>query len=167
MQKKGMKTKAITQRAKSLIASVKGGKMAKDDIERSLEAIFGKGSSKEIEEASTKEKIIERIEEMSKREAQFEEWEMMRREKKRRQREDGRLKIFWRKNKTFPKQFGGEEETPGAEETLEFWRSINNKEVTAGWMEDRSFREVLYETRKRTERSSKAVQMVCVHRSRV
>ena len=35
---------------------------------------------------------------------------------------------------------------------MEFWKSVNNKEVTAGWMEDRSIREVLYETRKRTER---------------
>ena len=56
--------KAVTQRAKSLIVSVKGGRRSKDDVERSLEAIFGKGSSKEIEEAATKEKIIERIEEI-------------------------------------------------------------------------------------------------------
>ena len=76
--------------------------MSKDDIERSLEAIFGKGSSKEIEEAATKEKTIESIEEMSKREAQFGEWETMRREKKRQQREDRRLNVFWRKNKTVP-----------------------------------------------------------------
>ena len=47
--------------------------MSKDDIERSLEAIFGKGSSKEIEEATTKEKIVEKIEETSKRETRFEE----------------------------------------------------------------------------------------------
>ena len=49
--------------------------MSKGDIERSLEAIFGNDSSKEIEEATTIEKIIKRIEEMSKREVQFEEWE--------------------------------------------------------------------------------------------
>ena len=36
--------------------------MTKGDIERSLEAIFGNGSSKEIEDATTKEKIIEKIE---------------------------------------------------------------------------------------------------------
>ena len=130
MKKKEDETKAITQRAKSLIASVKGGRMSKDDIERSLEAIFGKGSGKEIEEAATKEKIIERIEEMSKREAQFEEWEEMRRQVKKRQRDDRRLNVFWRKNKTFPMKFGGDDETPNAEETLAFWRSINNKEVT-------------------------------------
>ena len=51
-----------------------------------------------------------------------------------------------------PTQFCCEDETPGAEETLEFWKGINNKEVSAGWMEDRSIREVRYETRKRTER---------------
>ena len=49
--------------------------MSRDDIERSLEAIFGKGSSKEIEEATINKNIVERIEEMSKREVQFKEWE--------------------------------------------------------------------------------------------
>ena len=44
-------------------------------IERSLEAIFGNGSSKEIEDVTTEEKVVERIEEMSKREDQFEERE--------------------------------------------------------------------------------------------
>ena len=125
--------------------------MSKGDIERSIEAIFGNGSSKEIDDATTKEKIIERIE-MSKREVQFEEWERMRREKKQLQRQDRRLNVFWRKNKTFPAQVCGEDETPGAEETLEFWKSVNNKEVSAGWKEDRSIREVLYETGKWTER---------------
>ena len=126
--------------------------MSKDDIERSLEAIFGKGSSKEIAEATTNQKIVERIEEMSKREVQFEEWEKMRRENKQRQRQDRRLNVFRRKNKTFPAQFDGEDETPEAGETLEFWKGINNKEVSAGWKEDRDIREVLYETRKRTRR---------------
>ena len=153
-KKKEAETKAITQRAKSLIASVKGGRMTKGDSERSLEAIFGKGSSKEIEKATTKEKIVERIEEMAKREAQFEEWDKMRLETKRQQREDRRLNIFWRKNKTFPMKFGGGEETPEVEETLAFWRTINNKEVSERWKEDRSIREVLYrvkyETRRRT-----------------
>ena len=96
--------------------------------------------------------------EMSKREVQFEEWEKMRREKKQRQRQDRRLDVFWRKNKTFPAQFGGDDETPGAEETLEFWKGINNKEVSAGWKEDRDICGVLYETMKRTERT--AVQIV-------
>ena len=61
-RRKEVETKTMTQRDKSLIASVKGGRMSKDDIERSFEAIFGKGSSKEIEEAATKERINERIE---------------------------------------------------------------------------------------------------------
>ena len=76
----------------------------------------------------------------------------MRGEAKKRQREDRRVNLFWRRNKTFPKLFGGDEETPDAEETLDFWRAINNKEVSAGWKEDRDIREVLYETGKRTER---------------
>ena len=60
--------------------------------------------------------------------------------------------MFWRKNKTFPAQFDGEDETPEAEKTLEFWRGINNKEVSAGLNENGDIREVLYETRRRTER---------------
>ena len=76
----------------------------------------------------------------------------MREEKKRRQRQDRRLNVFWRKNKTFPAQFDGEDETPEAEETPAFWKGINNKEVCAGWKEDRDIHGVLYETRKRTER---------------
>ena len=151
-KKKENGTKAVTQRAKSLIASDKGGRMSKDDIERSLKAILGKGSSKEIAEATTNQKIVERIEEMSKREVQFEEWEKMRREKKQRHRQDRRLNVFWRKNKTFPAQFDGEDETPEAEKTLEFWRGINNKEVSTGWKEDGDIREVLFETRRRIER---------------
>ena len=87
---------------------------------------------------------MERIEEMSKTEQQFEEWERMRREAKKRQREDRRVNLFWRRNKTFPKLFGGDEETPDAEETLDFWRAINNKEVSQGWREDRDIRGVLY-----------------------
>ena len=71
-----------------------------------------KGSGEELERATTNEKIVERIEELSKREEQFETWEKMRLESKRRQREDRRLNVFWRKNKSFPTQFGGEEETP-------------------------------------------------------
>ena len=82
---------------------------------------------------------------MAKRETHFEEWEKMRQEAKRRQREDRRLNVFWRKNKTFPTQFGGEAETTEAEETLDFPRSINNKEVGERWREDESILEVLQE----------------------
>ena len=105
--------------------------MRKEDISRRVEVIFGKGSRQEVEDATTPEKITERIAEMSKREEAFDEWEEMRREAKRRQREDRRLNIFWRKNKCFPKQFGGDDETPDAQETLMFWRSIN-KDVSEG-----------------------------------
>ena len=43
-----------------------------------LDEIFGIGSSQEIEKATSAEKIVERIEELSKREEQLEEWEKMR-----------------------------------------------------------------------------------------
>ena len=121
--------------------------MMKEEIERRLEQIFGRGSSQEIKAATTKDKIVERIEEISKREEQIDEWETMRKEARRRQREDRRLNLFWRRNKTFPTQFGGDEETPGVEETLEFWRRINNKEVPEGWKEDRDIRGALYEVK--------------------
>ena len=71
----------------------------------------------------------------------------MRREAKRRQREDRRLNLFWRRNRTFPAQFGGDDETPDPEETLIFWRNINNKEVSDGWRDDESIQEVLREVR--------------------
>ena len=51
-----------------------------------MEELFGKGSHREIENVTAREKIIERIEEMTKREEQFETWEKMRLEAKRRQR---------------------------------------------------------------------------------
>ena len=132
-----------TQRAKALIFDIRRGQLRKEEIERRLEDIFGKGSRQEIENARTREKMIERIEELSKREAQFEEWEEARQERKRRQREDKSHNVFWRKNKCFPAQFG--EETPGLEETLMFWRNINNKESSDGWREEVSIQEVLRE----------------------
>ena len=98
-------------------------------------------------EVTSMEKIIERIVEMSKREAQLDEWEKMRREAKKKQREDRRLNVFWRKNKCFPTQYGGDEDTPDSEETLMFWRSINNKDVSEAWFEDESIQEVLGEER--------------------
>ena len=130
-----------------MIAIVKHGEMTKDEVMRRMDEIFGKGSRQEIETATTMEKMVERIEEMSKREEQVEEWERMRREFKRKQREDRRFNVFWRKNKTFPMQFGGEEETPDAEETLAFWRSINNKEVSEGWRNDGDIRGALGEVK--------------------
>ena len=117
-----------------------------------MDKFFGTGSSQEIRNASTEEKIVERIEEVAKREAQYDEWEKMRQVAKRRQREDRILNIFWRKNKTFPMQFGGEEETPDVEETLHFWKSINNKEVSEEWREDETIMNVLREVREKLEK---------------
>ena len=51
--------------------------MKREDIEKRLEEIFGKGSRQEIEKAETNEKIAERIEEMATREEQFIVWERM------------------------------------------------------------------------------------------
>ena len=104
-----------TQRAKALVAIAKRGRMRKDEVMRSLEEIFSKGSGQEIAKADTVEKIVERIEELSKREEQLQEWENLRRESKRRQREDRRLNLFRRKNQTFSTQYGGDEETPDAD----------------------------------------------------
>ena len=44
----------------------------------------------------------------------------MRRECKKKQREDRRLNCFWRKYKTFPAQYDRNEETPEVDERLEF-----------------------------------------------
>ena len=106
---------ARIQRRKALIARIKHGGIEREEIERSVDEIFGKGSRHEIGHVTTREKMVERIVEMSKTEQQFEEWERMRREEKRRQRDDRRLNLFWRRNKSFPKSFGGEDETPDAE----------------------------------------------------
>ena len=89
-----------------------------EDIKRRLDEIFGKGSIQEIEKATTNEKMIQRIEEMSRTDEQFEVWENMKKATKMRQREDIRLNLFWRRNKTFPVQYSGtEEDTPEVEET--------------------------------------------------
>ena len=119
-KKKADDAKERTQRAKALIARIKQGGIGREEFERKMDEIFGKGSCQEIEGITVREKIAERIEEMSKTEQQFEEWETMRREAKKRQREDRRLNLFWRRNKTYPKQFGGDEETPDVDETLMF-----------------------------------------------
>ena len=49
--------------------------MRVEEIKRRPEEIYGKGSSQEIERAATNEKMIERIEEMSRTDEQFEIWE--------------------------------------------------------------------------------------------
>ena len=64
------------QKAKTLNQNINRSGMRKDEIERRIEEIFEQGSRQDIEKATTTlEKIIERIEEMSKREEQFEMWE--------------------------------------------------------------------------------------------
>ena len=146
------KSSKTIQKAKSLIANIRRGQLKKEEIERKLDTIFGKGSHEEIAKVMTTEKIAERIEEMAKREEQIEEWEKMRREAKRKQREDRRLNLFWRRNKTFPTQFEGDDETPDQDETLIFWRNINNKEITELWRCDESIQEVLREVREKVQR---------------
>ena len=80
-KKKSEETTKRIQQAKTLICNIKRGEMKKDEIERRVDMIFGKGSREEIANiTSTREKIDERIEEMTKREEQLEEWERMRRE---------------------------------------------------------------------------------------
>ena len=148
-KKKSDEAKTRTQRAKALVADIKRGRMKREEIEMRLEVIFLKGAVQEIQKAITKETIIERIEEMSKTEEQFETWENMRMEAKRKQREDRRLNAFWRRNKTFPMLFGSDEDCPDTQETLEFWRSINNKDVSERWREDGSIQGVLQEVREK------------------
>ena len=87
-----------------------------------MDDIFGSGSGQEIDKATTTEKIVQMIEELSKREVRLEEWETMRRDSRRMQREDRRPNAFPRKNKTFPTKFG-DSETQDREETLAFWRA--------------------------------------------
>ena len=89
------------QKAKALIRDIRRKAIGKETIERKLDEIFGRGSSQEIEKATTTENIAERIEEMSLREEQFEMWEKMRLEARRKQPEDRRLNILWRR-KEFP-----------------------------------------------------------------
>ena len=102
---------ATSQKAKTLIVEIRCGGLRKEEVVKRLENIFGYGSGKEIEEATTREKVIERIEEMSKREEQFALWEKTRKEFKKKQREDRRLNNFWRKNKCFPVQYDRNEES--------------------------------------------------------
>ena len=144
-EKRSEDAKTRTQRAKALVAQIKRDGHRKEEIEKRLETIFGNWSKQTIACAETK-KIIERIEDLSKTEEQFEVWERMRLESKKKQREDRRLNIFWRKNKCFPAQHGGNDETPDVEETLSFW-SVNNKEANEGWKEVRDIRGALYEVK--------------------
>ena len=92
-KKKDDEAKERTQKDKALVARIKGGDLRKEEIMVMLEKIFGKGSRQEIDKASTKGEITERIEEMSRRDKQFDTREKTRLETKRR-REDRRLNLF-------------------------------------------------------------------------
>ena len=67
------------------------------------------------------------------------------------QREDRRLNVFWRRNKCFPAQFGGYDETPNSRETLDFWRSVKNKAVSDGLKDYESIRGVFNEVREKIQ----------------
>ena len=90
--------KKTMQRAKALIADIKRGSMERQEVERMLESIIGKGSHEEIANATMNEKIVEMAIELSRREEHFEVCEKMRRKAKRRRWEDRRMNN-WRKNK--------------------------------------------------------------------
>lgn len=85
-----------------------------------------------MEKIDSSETIAERIEDLTKTEKQSDKLECMRPDMKTKQREDGMINILLRRDKTFPTQFGGYEETPNVKETLRFWGSINIKEVAEG-----------------------------------
>ena len=76
----------------------------------------------------------------------------MRQEFKKRQREYRRLNLFWRKNKTFPKQLGDDDETLDVKETLAFLSLINNEDVSDWWRNNRSIRVALGEVNKEIRR---------------
>ena len=60
-KKKGDDLTARIQRTKTLITLITHGDIEREEIERKIEEIFGKGSHKEIENVTAREKIVERI----------------------------------------------------------------------------------------------------------
>ena len=56
---------AMTQRAKAVIADIKRGVIGQEEVEKRLDGIFGRCSRHEIETATTKEKIVERNDEIA------------------------------------------------------------------------------------------------------
>ena len=52
-KEKSEERRTRTKRAKALISQIKKGEIRKEDISRSVELIFGKGSWQEIENATT------------------------------------------------------------------------------------------------------------------
>ena len=77
-QKRRDETETRTQKAKVLAVDIRQEKMKLEDVDKRLEKIFGQGSRQELEGATAMDKIVERIEQLSKREAQFDKWEKMR-----------------------------------------------------------------------------------------
>ena len=62
-EKRDAATKMV-RKAKALIDIVKQGKMSREEIERNVEVIFGKGSRQELEGATTMEDVVERVVEL-------------------------------------------------------------------------------------------------------
>ena len=60
-EKKYDDAKTTMQSSKALITYIKRGGMERQEIERSLESIFGQGSREEITKATTDEKTVERV----------------------------------------------------------------------------------------------------------
>ena len=53
------------------------------------------------------------------------------------------------KEQDLPSPVWRDDETPEAQERLEFWQCINNKDVSDGWRDDESIREVISDVRER------------------
>ena len=79
-------TNWVRSKAKALIVNRRRRQLKKEEIERKLEAVFGEGRCHETTKVMTTDMIVERIEEMEKKEEQIEASEMMIRESKRKQR---------------------------------------------------------------------------------
>ena len=68
--------------------------MKREGFEKRFEKTFGEGRNQENEKAASEEKNVEMVEEVSRRETQFDEWEKMSHEPLKRQREDRGLNLF-------------------------------------------------------------------------
>ena len=94
------------------------------------------------------------MEEIAKREEQFEKWEEKKWDAKRRQREDRRINLNLEEEQVLPQAVRRRRGHAGRRRDVGILEDINNKEATEGWREDMSIREVLYrvkyEVRRRT-----------------
>ena len=64
------------------------------------------------------------------------------------EKRERKTNIEWRKNKSFPLKLVNEDEFPDKEESLAFWRSINQKEASDEWERDEDILMVLRERRR-------------------